>query len=248
MSAGSDHYRKPYTAMFTLFEQKHNGGIAVDRGQSVFVGDAAGRAARGDTKKDFSCSDRLFARNLGVPFKTPEEFFLGQPPTASFVLPSFDPKAAVDNSSSEQMLVDKKTLLSVELAKPEAPEVIIMVGSPASGKSHFVAEHLLPRECSRSSPSMRTSRSRLRARQPRHAQNVAEVRTSGGRGARRRQIGRRRQYEWRRGQSQALCRRGQGAQGCVSMLRDQCEQGATQKCSAITCCSTTRRTTTATVC
>ena len=43
-------------------------------------GDAAGREAGWDQnpkkKKDFSCSDREFARNVGLKFYTPEAFFL----------------------------------------------------------------------------------------------------------------------------------------------------------------------------
>jgi hypothetical protein len=33
--------------MFNLFERDYNGGLVVERGTSVFVGDAAGRPVRG---------------------------------------------------------------------------------------------------------------------------------------------------------------------------------------------------------
>ena len=46
-------------------------------------------------KKDFNCSDRLFAINLNVPFFTPEEYFLLHKP-AKFELPEFDPKSLKD--------------------------------------------------------------------------------------------------------------------------------------------------------
>ena len=52
-----------------------NGGGAIDRAASLFVGDAAGRAATGDRPKDFSDSDRVFAANVGVPFHTETAFF-----------------------------------------------------------------------------------------------------------------------------------------------------------------------------
>lgn len=54
-----------------------NGGVEIDLAESMYVGDAAGRPAEGKKKKDFSCSDRLFALNIGVKFLTPEEHFLG---------------------------------------------------------------------------------------------------------------------------------------------------------------------------
>ncbi|MES1902862.1 MAG: hypothetical protein MHPSP_002062, partial [Paramarteilia canceri] len=42
----------------------------IDMKNSFYVGDAAGR------KKDFACSDLLFAQNLAIKFHTPEEYFL----------------------------------------------------------------------------------------------------------------------------------------------------------------------------
>ena len=42
-------------------------------------------------KKDFSCSDRLLAVNLGLEFRTPEQHFLGQKATDKFLLPGYTP-------------------------------------------------------------------------------------------------------------------------------------------------------------
>uniref|UniRef100_A0ABI7Z7G8 Polynucleotide kinase 3'-phosphatase n=1 Tax=Felis catus TaxID=9685 RepID=A0ABI7Z7G8_FELCA len=86
-------YRKPVIGMWDHLREQANEGVPISVGDSVFVGDAAGRPANwapGRKKKDFSCADRLFALNLGLPFATPEEFFLKWP-IASFVLPTFDP-------------------------------------------------------------------------------------------------------------------------------------------------------------
>lgn len=63
--------------MWELFLQR-NGPVDLD--QSFYVGDAAGRPADGIHPKDFSCSDRKFASNVGIKFYTPEEYFLGEAP------------------------------------------------------------------------------------------------------------------------------------------------------------------------
>ncbi len=71
---------------------------------AYFVGDAAGRPG------DWATTDLEFARNLRVPFLTPEEFF---------------PPAEADVQASAQPLIEI----------PAHREAVIMVGFPAAGKS-----------------------------------------------------------------------------------------------------------------
>ena len=65
-------------------------------------------------KKDFSCSDRLFAVNNDLRFYTPEEYFLGQKPTKLFDLPEFD-AGSYDTSrlleSDSEQLASKSQVL-----------------------------------------------------------------------------------------------------------------------------------------
>lgn len=72
---------------------------------AYFVGDAAGRPG------DWAATDLQFARNLRVPFMTPEQFF---------PVPAVEPQA-------------QPTQSLIEI--PGTQEVVIMVGCPASGKS-----------------------------------------------------------------------------------------------------------------
>ncbi|KAK9360248.1 polynucleotide kinase 3 phosphatase-domain-containing protein [Lipomyces starkeyi] len=87
-ATGKDEFRKPHVGMWRLVKEVHErhlrhlhknesefveGPIDVDldRDNSFFVGDAAGR------KGDHSTGDKDFAKNLGIKFYTPEEFFGG---------------------------------------------------------------------------------------------------------------------------------------------------------------------------
>ncbi|XP_031716668.1 bifunctional polynucleotide phosphatase/kinase [Anarrhichthys ocellatus] len=132
-------YRKPVMGMWNHLCEKANDGVTVDKTQTFYVGDAAGRPenwAPGRKKKDFSCSDRLFALNIGLQFHTPEEYFLGWK-NAPYSLPNFDPRK-LDSTAG---LLDP---LSACLTSSRT-EVIVAVGFPASGKSTFFQTHVIPK-------------------------------------------------------------------------------------------------------
>ncbi len=123
--------------MWEELENKMNGGVKVDRKKSFYVGDAAGREASERRKKDFSSSDRLFAENVGVKFFTPEEYFLKKAPEP-YRNPDFIPSSVFDSS---RRLLDPP---SAVLRSPD-PEIVVMVGYPASGKSQFVENNMAPK-------------------------------------------------------------------------------------------------------
>jgi bifunctional polynucleotide phosphatase/kinase len=54
--------------MWFFIKENGNNGVKVDDSKSFYVGDAAGRAKNWtpNKPKDFSCSDRMFARNAGI--------------------------------------------------------------------------------------------------------------------------------------------------------------------------------------
>ncbi|XP_076591204.1 bifunctional polynucleotide phosphatase/kinase [Chaetodon auriga] len=139
VATGPGIYRKPVMGMWNHLLEKANDGVTVDKTQSLYVGDAAGRPenwAPGKKKKDFSCSDRLFALNIGLQFYTPEEYFLGWK-SAPYTLPKFDPRS-IDGTAA---LYDPP---SASLTSSKT-EVIVAVGFPASGKSTFFHTHVIPK-------------------------------------------------------------------------------------------------------
>ncbi|XP_046472351.1 uncharacterized protein F21D5.5 isoform X1 [Neodiprion pinetum] len=135
IATGKSIYRKPLTGMWDSLVNHKNEGVTVDKDSSFFVGDAAGRKKDWGPKKkkDHSSADRLLALNLGLKFQTPEEHFLGHKP-APWELPKFDPMKLTENTD----VTDPPTAK----LKSDKQEVIIMVGSPGSGKSHFAKVHL----------------------------------------------------------------------------------------------------------
>ncbi|TLD22662.1 PNK3P-domain-containing protein [Venturia nashicola] len=134
-ATAKDQYRKPRPGMWNaLLEDFALTWNAVDHDESIFVGDAAGREGSVGRKKDFSSSDRDLAANVGIHFKTPEEFFLGEAPQ-TFVR-EFDPAAFL----AQQVI----STPPVVYAKANDVDLVIYCGSPACGKSTFYWKHLKP--------------------------------------------------------------------------------------------------------
>ncbi|KAI4141881.1 MAG: hypothetical protein L6R39_005156 [Caloplaca ligustica] len=134
-----DQYRKPRTGMWTelLEEFDLDTKEGPDLGASFFVGDAGGRAARTGAKADHSCSDRNFAANVGIDFRTPEEYFLHEPPQP--FTRDFEPSIYLKVANS--LSLDASPFA---IAKKNALDIVLFCGSPGSGKSTFYRKHLQP--------------------------------------------------------------------------------------------------------
>ncbi|GJN87580.1 hypothetical protein Rhopal_000534-T1 [Rhodotorula paludigena] len=131
-----DEYRKPAPAMWTALLQRFNGDVAVDYAQSYYVGDAAGRAA------DHADTDLKFALNAGLRFLTPEQFFLGAPSDPTWTLWGWHPHAHdhTTRAAPEQV---SSSASSAQL-DPASPEIVLLVGGPAAGKTHLWREQYEP--------------------------------------------------------------------------------------------------------
>ncbi|TVY82457.1 Bifunctional polynucleotide phosphatase/kinase [Lachnellula suecica] len=126
-----DLYRKPRTGMWTELLDDYD--IQPDLEQCIFVGDAGGRHADGGKPKDFSCSDRNFAQNVGIKFQTPEEFFLQEPPRP--FTRTLEPSDYLPDSAAEA---------TTPFTKKQDLDVVILCGSPGAGKSTFYWKQLEP--------------------------------------------------------------------------------------------------------
>ncbi|RFU36102.1 hypothetical protein B7463_g161, partial [Scytalidium lignicola] len=134
-ATAKDIYRKPRTGMWS--ELLRDYGIAAKdilHEESIFVGDAGGRLAGGGKPKDFSCSDRNFAENVGIKFYTPEEYFLKESPRP--FKRTFLPSDYISTASSGDA--------ALSYTKINPKDIVLFVGSPGAGKSTFYWKYLQP--------------------------------------------------------------------------------------------------------
>jgi bifunctional polynucleotide phosphatase/kinase len=135
-SLASDHYRKPSTEMWEEMTRLVSSSATTPLPPllaHLYVGDAAGREKNwksGGESKDFSCSDRKFAHNIGIEFQTPEEYFLNETPTTKWEWGGFNPITYVTSP------------LTYNFKPSDSQELILLIGPPASGKSTFVNHYL----------------------------------------------------------------------------------------------------------
>ena len=150
---GDDAYRKPRLGMWDEFVNKWNGGVELDLNECFFVGDAAGRKRY----RDHQDTDLKWALNAGIGFYTPEEYFLGQGKEYEIPTRPWSPSALGPNTSTlkglvaepedEMITVDlsdidrastvARSVLCGETVPVDAPEIVLFVGPPASGKTYL---------------------------------------------------------------------------------------------------------------
>ena len=131
---GKDYYRKPSPGMLELFKKHFNENIELDLNECIYVGDAAGRKkSENYPKNDFSNSDYKFAINCQFKFFTPEEFFLNEKSEYPQIINKLHD---YDKNNNEHIKFDDS---------PDFKEVIVLIGSPGSGKTVFTENYLVPK-------------------------------------------------------------------------------------------------------
>jgi len=119
----SDMFRKPETGMYNKFITEFNDNKTPKN--ITYVGDAMGR------DRDFSSGDYKFALNCKMTAMSPEMYFKG-------IADSLDDLYRVKGFNIRDYI--KETRIFPDIVKHDK-ELVIMVGSPCSGKSTFVRKY-----------------------------------------------------------------------------------------------------------
>jgi bifunctional polynucleotide phosphatase/kinase len=101
---------------------------------AFFVGDAAGRVG------DHADTDRKWALNIGIPFQTPEQYFLNRKPQP-YSLSGWRPML--------NMTEEENDILPANFfgkANEDKLDLVLFVGPPAAGKTSFYRNHFAGRD------------------------------------------------------------------------------------------------------
>lgn len=133
ISSEKNEFRKPMPNIWEFFKKCNQFKHQLS---GFYCGDAAGRIKGYNRKKDFNITDRYFAHNIGISFLTPEEIFINSKPF-------------LYEDPYETQITLNKYYPSEQYPMPKNycdPHLIIMVGSPASGKTrlsqHIFSHHI----------------------------------------------------------------------------------------------------------
>ena len=114
-----DIYRKPRIGCWK--DLKNNYKIKINKKESFYVGDMAGRIKNDNFKKDRNDSDRKFAKNIKLNFFTPEMFLKNEKEEREWNYNNY--KLDYINSKENKDI------------NPIDKEILLISGYPASGKS-----------------------------------------------------------------------------------------------------------------
>ncbi|KAL1234850.1 Uncharacterized protein TSPI_08864 [Trichinella spiralis] len=137
-ATADDWYQKPRPGMWELFCRMGNAGVEVDKDKSFFVGNAAGRIEEANVPADYSSTDRLFALNCGLKFWSSAQHYYDHP-DPDYQISIFRPRT-VFNRNMQHLMFPVDTPLPVA----DEPEIILLCGFPAAGKTFYAKRHLEP--------------------------------------------------------------------------------------------------------
>jgi bifunctional polynucleotide phosphatase/kinase len=139
VSVKNSYYKKPITKIWESFLELNNiSDLTINRQKSIFVGEEAGRICNSLNKKDNTSVDFYFSKNINFRFKTPEQFFQNSKSAKHMRLPiSFNPKIYFEKySDNYHSKLQQFNIL------PLQQHIILIIGSPASGKSRISTKYL----------------------------------------------------------------------------------------------------------
>ncbi len=129
LACGENYYRKPHSGAFDLYETFYE--TKINKKNSFFCGDALGR------KDDFSASDYYFALNCDLKCYSPETIFENDGSK------KIEYNMNVKRKFLEEVISNKSKKnfenLIAEINHIEGQKLIMMSGSPASGKTTFTS-------------------------------------------------------------------------------------------------------------